>query len=334
MNKKYQVFISSTYKDLVQERKILIQTTLKKGYFPASMEWFPAVDEEQLKYIKRIIDDTDYYVLVLGGLYGSIASDGKSYTEKEYDYAVSSHKKVIALVQKNPKQIERDPERIIKYEKFYKKVTSGRIVDMWGKPEELSGALAISLDKAINQYPSQGWVRCEPSKCPERLPLEDIHKKIAELPIITIRTIHIMSSGSSSYVSIIRKMLKKNNGKSNINIYIYFRLGSDNLRISSLQNRHNTYWNSLKKDHPNIKYHFICVHDFDISFRGIVLNKEIGFIGFYNRSNNNTLGATDDIICTDKNTDSGEYLIRCFLICFENKKAYSTLKECVESNIK
>ena len=41
------------------------------------MEWFPGIDEEQFKYIKQVIDDSDYYVLILGGLYGTIASDGK-----------------------------------------------------------------------------------------------------------------------------------------------------------------------------------------------------------------------------------------------------------------
>ena len=94
MNKRYQVFISSTFKDLEKERILLTQVLLKKGYFPAGMEWFPSIDEEQFEYIKQVIDDSDYYVLILGGSYGSIASDGKSYTEKEYDYAVETGKKI------------------------------------------------------------------------------------------------------------------------------------------------------------------------------------------------------------------------------------------------
>lgn len=92
MNIRYQVFISSTFVDLEKERNSLTQMLLKKGCFPAGMEFFPAIDEEQFEYIKRAIDDTDYYVIVLGGLYGTIAPDGKSYTEKEYDYAVKHGK--------------------------------------------------------------------------------------------------------------------------------------------------------------------------------------------------------------------------------------------------
>lgn len=30
------------------------------------------IDEEQFEYIKQVIDDSDYYVLILGGLYGTI----------------------------------------------------------------------------------------------------------------------------------------------------------------------------------------------------------------------------------------------------------------------
>lgn len=93
MNRRYQIFISSTVKDLEKERALLTQSILRKGYYPAGMEWFPGIDEEQFEYIKQVIDDSDYYVILLGGLYGTITSDGKSYTEKEYDYAIKKEKK-------------------------------------------------------------------------------------------------------------------------------------------------------------------------------------------------------------------------------------------------
>ena len=121
MKKRYQIFISSTFKDLEKERKLLTQTILSKGHYPAGMEWFPGIDEEQFEYIKQVIDDSDYYVIILGGLYGTIAPDGKSYTEKEYDYAVEKGKKIIRMVQKNPAVTEEDDERRIKFIQFHKK---------------------------------------------------------------------------------------------------------------------------------------------------------------------------------------------------------------------
>ena len=56
---------------------------------PSHVEFFPAADEEQWEFIKRVIDDCDYYVLIIGGRYGSLTPDGISYTEQEYDYAMS-----------------------------------------------------------------------------------------------------------------------------------------------------------------------------------------------------------------------------------------------------
>ena len=88
MEKRYQVFVSSTYADLKDERQKVIQTLMELDCIPSGMELFPAMDEEQWQFIKNIIDDCDYYLLIIGGRYGSLAEDGISYTEKEYDYAI------------------------------------------------------------------------------------------------------------------------------------------------------------------------------------------------------------------------------------------------------
>ncbi|WP_458789993.1 DUF4062 domain-containing protein [Yoonia sp. MH D7] len=88
MSKKYQVFISSTYTDLIDERKAVEETIIRAGDIPVGMEAFPAADDEQFEFIKTVIDNCDYYVLITAGRYGSLAEDGLSYTEKEFRYAV------------------------------------------------------------------------------------------------------------------------------------------------------------------------------------------------------------------------------------------------------
>src|SRR5271157_912922 len=98
MDKRYQVFISSTYADLKEERRAVIQTVIESNCIPAGMELFPAADEQQLDFIKRVINDCDYYLLIIGGRYGSVDETGISYTEQEYDYAVSRGLWVIALL--------------------------------------------------------------------------------------------------------------------------------------------------------------------------------------------------------------------------------------------
>lgn len=99
MKKKLQVFISSTYKDLQTERQAAVAAVLKAGHIPAGMELFTAGDQSQLETIKLWIDESDVYMLILGGRYGSIEStSGISYTELEYDYAAQQGKPLFAVV--------------------------------------------------------------------------------------------------------------------------------------------------------------------------------------------------------------------------------------------
>lgn len=164
MDKRYQVFISSTYTDLRDERASIIQALMEMDCIPAGMELFPAADEEQWQFIKRVISDCDYYLLVIGGRYGSVTSEGISYTEKEYDYAVEMGLKVVALVHGSPENLslaksETLPERSERLAAFRGKVTTGRLVKFWQSSTELPGLVALSLGKTIKAYPAVGWVR-------------------------------------------------------------------------------------------------------------------------------------------------------------------------------
>jgi len=89
MEKRYQVFVSSTFQDLQEERQEVIQALLELDCIPSGMELFPAANETQWELIKRVIDECDYYLLILGGRYGTIGPHGLSYTEMESDYAIS-----------------------------------------------------------------------------------------------------------------------------------------------------------------------------------------------------------------------------------------------------
>ena len=164
MDKRFQVFVSSTYTDLKDERKNVTQTLMEMDCIPAGMELFPAVDEGQWEFIKKVIDDCDYYILIIGGRYGSLGDEGVSYTEKEYDYAVEKGIKVIALVHGSPDEIstaksELTPELREKLEMFRAKVKTGRLVKYWTSASELPGLVSLSLMRTIKLFPAIGWVR-------------------------------------------------------------------------------------------------------------------------------------------------------------------------------
>ena len=83
MEKRFQVFVSSTFQDLIEERKAVMQALLFLDCIPAGMELFPASDDDQWTLIKSVIDDSDYYLVIIAGRYGSVDVAGVGYTEKE-----------------------------------------------------------------------------------------------------------------------------------------------------------------------------------------------------------------------------------------------------------
>ena len=143
MDKKYQVFVSSTYEDLQEERKKVMEALLQMNCFPVGMEYFNASDDSQWEVIKSLIRECDYYVLIVAGRYGSIEEEsGKSYTQKEFEYAIEQGVPVISFVHQCPEslpgtKIEQDPikrEKLVDFKKFIKK----RLCKFWNNADVLS----------------------------------------------------------------------------------------------------------------------------------------------------------------------------------------------------
>ncbi len=183
MDKKYQVFLSSTYTDLIEERRSVSDALSKAGYIVQGMELFSASDEDQLKYIERIIDVSDYYVLIVGARYGSIDSDGVSYTEREFEYAVSRKIPVLAFLHQNPVSLAQDKSdmdsaKLGKLNLFREKLRQGRLLDFWNNAGDLCTKVVISVGQFVNINPGTGWVRGDNILNPNIVnTLEDLRKE-------------------------------------------------------------------------------------------------------------------------------------------------------------
>ena len=169
MEKKYQIFISSTYTDLIEVRREIAKSVLRQTEIPAAMEDFGSIDREALSYIKEVIDQCDYYVLIIAGRYGSVDESGISYTEQEYDYAVSKAKTVLVFIRKDISKIpivDVDTERTKKnkLKKFREKVSKGRLVSYWDDPKVLITDVMIALGNAFRSHPGIGWIRANSIK--------------------------------------------------------------------------------------------------------------------------------------------------------------------------
>ena len=181
MEKKYQIFISSTFKDLKTARLKVRDAILSMYHFPVGMEMFGALDEDQWEVIKRDIDASDYYVLIIGKMFGSeVPGEGISYTQKEYRYAVEQGIPVLAFLMKDDADVpktyqETDKDRIDKLKAFRKEVETGRVVSFWSNPDELAGQVISSLMRQIYRKQRPGWIRAS------EFDIEKSHAELLEL---------------------------------------------------------------------------------------------------------------------------------------------------------
>ncbi len=179
MEKRYQVFVSSTYQDLQEERQEVMHALLELDCIPSGMELFPAANESQWSLIKKVIDDCDHYVLILGGRYGSCGPDGLSYTEMEYRYALSIGKPTVAFLHKDPGTIQANrcestkegKEKLATFRSFVEE----KLCKYWSTPAELGSVVSRSLIQLIRTTPAVGWVRAD------ELPTKDATLELLKL---------------------------------------------------------------------------------------------------------------------------------------------------------
>jgi hypoxanthine phosphoribosyltransferase len=164
MNRRYRVFVSSTYEDLKDERQRVTYALLESGYIPTGMELFPAANTNQWAAIKKAIDECDYYVLIIGGKYGSIGPDGISYTEMEYRYATEERRiPAIAFLHGDPdslpgNKVEKVP-RARRLLKEFRKFVKQRLCKYWSNSDQLSRVVTDSLNELKQTHPAPGWAR-------------------------------------------------------------------------------------------------------------------------------------------------------------------------------
>lgn len=160
-NKKiHSAFISSVYESLRDERSLVIDSLLDYGIFPICMEHFTVSSSGNFSDIEDRIDEADFFILILGSKYGSTDESGVSWTEREYRYAVKTHKQILAIIcDELDEIIRKDPAELNAEEKkqvaFCSSIPFARTI---------SSDLPVS--KIIGQFLSQvdysrcaGWVR-------------------------------------------------------------------------------------------------------------------------------------------------------------------------------
>lgn len=163
-DKKYQIFISSTYTDLIKAREEVIRVILSLYQIPIGMEMFSADNEEQWQVIKSTIQNCDYYILIVGHRYGSVTKEGVSYTEKEFDFAKANGIPIMSFVRERniatvPNEREKEVDKMNALDVFLSKVLNNSMCDFWENEQQLGQKIAIALTKIFFKNPQLGWIR-------------------------------------------------------------------------------------------------------------------------------------------------------------------------------
>lgn len=169
MSSKLQIFVSSTFTDLKEERQAAVEAILRMGHIPAGMELFAAGDNSQWEEIKKWIEDSDVYMLILGGRYGSIMPGTEdSYTEHEFNYAMSLNKPIFSIIISDEflakkkdgdnKVVETESKR--KHSLFKSKVMN-KICREFNNIEGVKSSVMETLSNFQRRTDLVGWVRAD-----------------------------------------------------------------------------------------------------------------------------------------------------------------------------
>ncbi len=162
LDKRYQVFISTSGSEMQPERIVLAQTLVGMGFFSWGLEQRTPLSTA---FARRQIDDCDYVVILLGSAYGEQSVSGVGYMHLEYIYAVTKQKPIIVFMHEEPSA--RDgalhddkPELREKFQEF-RKLLQNEVdqVFTYRSMRDLEMAVRFNLPQMLERSPVLGWVR-------------------------------------------------------------------------------------------------------------------------------------------------------------------------------
>lgn len=174
-----KVFLSSTFADLYDHRRVLLDTLRKMGddIAVAAMEDFGSDPRNPIELCTKKVAECDAYVGVLGTRYGSIdKSSGMSITEIEYRTALARQLPVLLYLTSDeylvkPSMVDTGAAAR-KLQRLRQEVSERHVVQRFSTPEDLTRLVVADLHRLLRN-PTQGltneedvWVPVEPSIIP------------------------------------------------------------------------------------------------------------------------------------------------------------------------
>lgn len=150
-----KIFISSTFKDLIEYRKAAIEVVQRLNCKSTAMEFFGARPDDANTVCDKEIRECDIFIGIYAHRYGYVPDNReKSITQQEYELAKELGKDCLCfIVQKEYSwpvtSIEMD--KYPKLEKFLEKVKKDFVVEFFKSPDDFSKKLSTSLGNLISE---------------------------------------------------------------------------------------------------------------------------------------------------------------------------------------
>ncbi|WP_237738856.1 DUF4062 domain-containing protein [Alcanivorax hongdengensis] len=163
---RYQVFISATYPDMQEARQALMVPLMDMGLMPTGFDSSAADGNTLLPVIQRMIEESDYFILLVGGRYGTLSPMGLSEIHREYIFAATKRKPVIALIHDNPAMLpesrrETTREGQVRREDFARLLENKAICYRWSTEKGLAELISKVMPEVMREHPADGWIRAD-----------------------------------------------------------------------------------------------------------------------------------------------------------------------------
>lgn len=156
MSKKYLVYVCSNYQGLEQERLELCKMIAKLGAIPVSVPYDPEGSPYDWMIVKQLIDDSDYFVCLLGDHYGPLSNTGISYVHKEVVYAQSKNKPMVSFLKNSMGNLKLSAAERQHLEGF-KRLLIQSAYKYWHLQDELTTHVRNSIGYLFTSKVQTGW---------------------------------------------------------------------------------------------------------------------------------------------------------------------------------
>jgi hypothetical protein len=165
-NKCYQAFISATFPDMRGARQALMPPMLASGLIPTGLDSAAAECNTLLPVIQTLIDSSDYFILIVGGRYGTLSPMGLSEIHREYIFAATKRKPIIAFIHDNPSELseaQREPTREgqVRRDDFVRLLEEKVVCYRWSTEAGLNALAGKVIPNFIRDHQAVGWVRAD-----------------------------------------------------------------------------------------------------------------------------------------------------------------------------